>query len=489
MKKIISGFLIAVIILVTNVFAADLGIHTPSSRVAVTGSLDEAMAGESLSLLLVNSEANIENVSESDIGYIDQTVVDSFGNYSFKFMFDGFEFDEYGNISNYTISLKHGDEDITTTVNQAVAVSELTKSSISVRPLGSTVVADYSIDNLYKLANLSYSIILACYNENNELVNVDIETNVVDADKTISELTCTLNEETSYVKAYIWESLSSQIPLTGVESFFKGNIDSCLVTYPTYTTKAVTFNFDDGLIEYDQILVDLFREKGVNAAFNLIGWSSGNCPEYEGFEIANHTTHIAMYNIDENKGRVFTYNECVESIANGKRAIASYIGEENVTGLVWPYCAPSNREDYEQLLDYLRENGYLYARDSVTNGRFDIPEDWMNWKCSATTSNALTRAQVFAAQPFTDDLQMLSIWGHSFDLEAEAMQELYNNIINLVINEEIWNPTPSEFVKYVEAAKRIEYTESYIYNPTNIAIYAIVNGIETVIQPNSYADI
>ncbi|MBQ7007111.1 MAG: polysaccharide deacetylase family protein, partial [Oscillospiraceae bacterium] len=430
-----------------------------------------------------------ENVTGDDIGYVDQAVVDSFGNYSFKFMFDGFEFDENGNVTNYTISLKHGDEDITTTVKQAVATRDLTKASISVTPNASQVIADVSIDNLYKQENLTYCVVLAGYSANNALVSAVVEPDVVDIDKTITDLSYTMNEDTVYVKAYIWESLTSLIPLTGVEKYVKGNIDSCLVTYPTYTTKAVTINLDDGDINSDRILVDLFREKGVNAAFNLTYGTAKNCAEYEGFEIANHTTHIKMNNTDPAAGTVYTYDECVDSIDSTKAALASYIGEENVTGLVWPYYEPYLRDDYEQLLEYARQQGYLYARGVGDTGNFNIPEDWMKWKCSSYTTNALVRAQAFAAQPATDELQMFSIWGHSFDLEDDAMLELYNSIIDLVINDEIWNPTPSEFVKYVEATKKLDITDTYIYNPTDIAIYAIVNGAEIVIAPNSYAEI
>lgn len=494
MKKIILFLLIAVMMLATSAFAADFGIYTPASRVAVTGSFDETMAGETLSLVLIKSGADAENLDGGDIGYIDTAVVDSFGNYSFKFKFDGFEFDENGNVSNYTISLKHKEDDVTTTVKHAVATSDLTKASITVTPKASTVVADAAIDNLYKLENLSYCIVLAGYNSDNVLVNAIVKPDVVDVDKTIKDYSYTLDSETSYVKAYIWESLTSPIPLTGVASYTKGNIDSCRVTYPTYTTKAVTFNFDDGYIANDKFLMDLFKEKGVNAAFNLTHYTANNAPQYEGFEVANHTTHITIHNTDPSVGTVYTYDQCIDSIERAERDIAAHIGEENIKGLVWPYYEPDDREDYEDLLEYARQNGYIYARGVGYNGRFDLPDDWMKWICSASTGNALSRAQAFASQPETDEFLMFSVWGHATDLGSDdegkaKMLALYNSIIDLVINDEVWNPTPSEFVTYVEAAKKLDITETYIYNPTDVTIYAIVNGNRITIAPQSYAEV
>lgn len=492
MKKIFSFLLITAMMLVTGAYAADLGIYSPASRVAVTGTLGEELAGESISLLLVKAGTDADNISGDDIGYIDQTVADADGSYSFKFKFNGFEFDESGNVSNYTISLKHGDDDVTTTVKQSSAVtSDLVKADISLTPKASTVTASASIDNLYKLGNLPYNIILAAYNDNDELVDVKIKSGVAGTDKTADEVSYTLDNSTSYVKSYVWDNFTSLIPLTGTVSYKKGSIDSCRVTYPTYTTKAFTVNIDDGFIANDQYLVDLFKEKGVHAAFNLIGYNASNCPSYEGFEIANHTTHVKLFTTDTTSADYCTYEQCIYSIEQAEKDLSAYVGEENITGLVWPYYTPSERPDYEQLLDYARQNGYLYARGVDTTGNFDLPADWMKWNCTATTAygDPLPFAKKFADQEETDNFRLYSLWGHSTDLSQDKMLAIYNTLIELLINDEIWNPTPSEFVKYVQAAEKLDITETYVHNPTDVAIYAVINGARTIIEPHSYADV
>lgn len=115
----------------------------------------------------------------------------------------------------------------------------------------------------------------------------------------------------------------------------------------------------------------------------------------------------------------------------------------------------------------------------------------MKWNCTATTAygDPLPFAKKFAEQEETDKFQLYSLWGHSTDLSQDKMLAIYNTLIELLINDEIWNPTPSEFVKYVQAAEKLDITETYVHNPTDVAIYAVINGARTIIEPHSYADV
>ena len=68
-------------------------------------------------------------------------------------------------------------------------------------------------------------------------------------------------------------------------------------------------------------------------------------------------------------------------------------------------------------------------------------------------------------------------------LENTTYEELLSLLKNLNYDEE------SAKKRIFNITKKLDITDTYIYNPTDIAIYAIVNGAEIVIAPNSYAEI
>lgn len=53
--------------------------------------------------------------------------------------------------------------------------------------------------------------------------------------------------------------------------------------------------------------------------------------------------------------------------------------------MIWPYHAPAERGDYDEIMAYVKELGYSYARNSSSSYSFDMPDKddpdgWLYWE-------------------------------------------------------------------------------------------------------------
>ena len=177
-------------------------------RAVVMGNAGEYNAGEYVTLLLLAGDGT--DTALSNVKYIETSQVDSTGEYKFKFAYDGFEYDEQGNVNNCTLLLRIGEENINETVlSAAVNHSQLIKADITAEFGTEGASAKAIIENIFGTENLKAEIILAAYDENNKLLST------AKADKIISgendEIFVNLNKgdtEIAKIMAFLWDTES-----------------------------------------------------------------------------------------------------------------------------------------------------------------------------------------------------------------------------------------------------------------------------------------
>jgi len=256
-----------------------------------------------------------------------------------------------------------------------------------------------------------------------------------------------------------------------------------VITYPNYSTKAVTFSLDDGNVKYDQPICDLLHEYDLKATFNLCSFANvtdRGLYLHDDFEIANHTSHIEMYD------STYSYEDCVKAIEDGYNGILNNVGVQ-ARGVVWPYHAPRERVFYNDLHTYMLGEGYEYVRNTESTRNFNLPTNWMEWSATAWTQEWLTYTELFVNAEPTNDLQLLYLAGHTSDKESDEMLEYCTEIFELVSRNDIWSATNLEICRYAKATSQLEFGEQFIYNGSDTNVYMLVDGKRYCAAPHDYA--
>lgn len=253
--------------------------------------------------------------------------------------------------------------------------------------------------------------------------------------------------------------------------------------FPGGKSKVCTFSYDDGVAQ-DRRLAGILRERGIKCTFNLgsgilghqetaefpgkmkldLSWvTAEEVPEvYASHEIAGHGlyhsaldttgTPLAAYEITEDKRRL-------EQLAGAPLRMFAY-----------PFGA-YNRE----VMELLRLAGYQGARTVQSTGRFDIPEDFLEWHptCHHNDARLMELAQEFLeGRPFFP--MLFYVWGHAYEFDMDNNWHVIEELADFLAQHagQIWFASNGEIMQYVTAYRRLEYSAdgSMIYNPSAIDV-------------------
>jgi len=200
--------------------------------------------------------------------------------------------------------------------------------------------------------------------------------------------------------------------------------------------KAITFSFDDGVVE-DVRMVELLNKYGLKATFNI---NSGLCGYknashgskrlpmdelvelYEGHEVSIHTkTHPPLTEL--------TLDVLEDEINSDKKALEKHFGYK-VVGMAYPFG-----EYNDDVVSILKKHGVLYARTVDSSYDFELQTDLLKYK---PTSHILDPKVSDLVYTFLNDKQggpkVLYLWGHSYEFQNETMwkslKELFKKLSN-----------------------------------------------------------
>lgn len=259
--------------------------------------------------------------------------------------------------------------------------------------------------------------------------------------------------------------------------------------YPGFTKKALIFSYDDGNEQGDKALTEHLNQVGYVGSFNIItnGWENLTEAQlankrqiYAGHEIANHTdTHPIMFDKDKETGEfVYTEEYCINDIITGKEKLEKIFGTE-VMGLAWPYTIPIARPNIRK---HAKEN-YIYVRGSGDNYSFDVPEKFMDeWTFTVYQARSKGVLKEYAEKYQTYDskkLSLFSVWGHSFEFFNGALSfDEYDEFLEICRTIDLWNPTCADYVRYVNAHRKMVIDYENVYNPSELTQYIQANGMQ-----------
>lgn len=261
-------------------------------------------------------------------------------------------------------------------------------------------------------------------------------------------------------------------------------------TYPGGKLKAVTFSYDDGVIE-DRELIKIFDKYNIKATFNVSLGKAVKKPErfiqpkemkelYKNHEIASHGyLHRTMTLL----GKSLT-----SEIADNQKAIAEVLGNPP-PGFAYPYGRHTSKKAPTRIYEALAKHGLRYARTCQRKADFDLPSNWLAWSPNNHHNAGLAICKRYKEFK-SDKMSVCYIWGHSYEFDRHGKKSWFiiENICKLIANQpDIWYATNGEIALYVQAceaaAKASKFPE--MVNPTDLTLYLTVDGKAVTLPPKS----
>ncbi len=267
-----------------------------------------------------------------------------------------------------------------------------------------------------------------------------------------------------------------------------------LMRYPGGKAKAVTFSYDDGVIQ-DIRLAQIFDKYNMKATFNFNccamrekNFSNEEIKEHflsKGHEIAVHGAyHRANGNMRPIEG--------IRDVLDCRLELEERCGQI-IRGMAYPDTGITvfgNLGKYEDVKKYLKELDIAYARTlGGDNDKFLLPDDFHAWMPTARHANPkiMEYIEAFLNLDLSTKTyhprrysRLMYIWGHSYEFDKDNNWELIEQICEkLANNYEIWYATNIEICDYVNAYKSLIYSANgkTIYNPTLYEIWFDVDGV------------
>ncbi len=141
-------------------------IWEPTARVVIKGAVDSAKAGEPVTVILLDKEADPQNYQSDDVGFLDQIIVSEDGGYQFSFTLNKA-------IERYKLVMYLAGENITKSVISATTNNKLISAQVGITR--GVTAADILVNftNDLQVENSTYVVIASYYDESNKLLLVE----------------------------------------------------------------------------------------------------------------------------------------------------------------------------------------------------------------------------------------------------------------------------------------------------------------------------
>lgn len=197
--------------------------------------------------------------------------------------------------------------------------------------------------------------------------------------------------------------------------------------------KAVTFSFDDGVVQ-DRRIIEILNKYNLKGTFNLnsarlgepgvlehngVAADHSRFPAeqlrdiYEGHEVASHTlTHPNLVTIEDDQ-------EIIRQVEQDRLRLSELMGYE-VVGFAYPGGGTNHNDHIVQLLK--THTGIRYGRINGVSKSLAVPTDFFRFQATIDTRSVPPEELFALADQFltcTDKPQLLSVYGHSYSYDYE----------------------------------------------------------------------
>ncbi len=257
--------------------------------------------------------------------------------------------------------------------------------------------------------------------------------------------------------------------------------------YPGGRRKAVTLSYDDGQI-HDRKLIEIMNRYRIKGTFHLnssrIGEEGYVTKEelkllYKGHEVSLHgAEHLFLTKIP--------HQMLIEEIRNDRKFFEKEMGYV-INGMSYAMG------DYNsEVVRYLDNLGILYARTIKAHGKFELPENFLEWEPTMhhnevlSGKNLIDKAKDFVELPaWRYKMPLFYLWGHSYEFSRDDNWESIEEFCKTVgMDNDIWFATNMEIYEYIRALKNLEFSAdcTIVKNTSSISVWIAVNEIPVEIK-------
>ena len=263
-----------------------------------------------------------------------------------------------------------------------------------------------------------------------------------------------------------------------------------LLRYPNGLAKAVTFSYDDGVSDDIRLSETLTKYK-LKGTFNHNAFLRPGLNEADIFEhILSKGHELALHGEMHRATGLLKPKDGIQEILNCKLFLEK-LHKRIIRGFAYPDTGInsfSNGTTYDDVKTYLKELEVAYARVTICNSDFMLPNDFYEWKPTAHHSDpkmneyieTFLSADLSEKTYYARRLPMLFyIWGHSYEFSRENNWDLLENICEkLSGHSDIWYATNIEIYDYVNAYNSLIFSldNSMVYNPSLFDVWFDIDG-------------
>jgi peptidoglycan-N-acetylglucosamine deacetylase len=224
-------------------------------------------------------------------------------------------------------------------------------------------------------------------------------------------------------------------------------------TYPEGKTKALTFSYDDGVIE-DRQLIDIFNKYKVKGSFHINSGLLDKKNHIAASEVAElYKEHeVSCHSVTHPSLGTVSRESVIAEILEDRRSLEALTGYP-VVGLSYP-----NGSYNSEVLDILKALGIVYSRTVKSTGDFSLPDNFLEWHPTCHHShNIIEKAEAF--EQSYRSLCLFYVWGHSYEFDRNDNWDLIENFCAKVSgNDTVWYATNIEIYEYLTALKQVQFS-------------------------------
>ncbi|MCI8473332.1 MAG: polysaccharide deacetylase family protein [Clostridiales bacterium] len=284
--------------------------------------------------------------------------------------------------------------------------------------------------------------------------------------------------------------------------------------FPGGKAKAVTFSFDDGVVE-DAWMVEMLKKYHMGGTFNI---NAGLCTH----DPTDYEKVNSDYLPDKSIQERFTRKEMCRIFEGSGMEIASHgythaqLDKIDTAAAMWEICR--DRAELEQItgvpvrgfaypqggvnddiVTFLKQCGFLYARHAQSTYAFDMPADpyMIQPTCHFLEEQVSALAKAFVERKITTGVlqkntepALFYIWGHSYELRRKG-EEDYKKTETLLEylsgREDVWYPTNLQLFEYKKAFDELVYgiDRTFAQNMSCIPLWVFANGKTVRLDPGA----
>ncbi len=252
---------------------------------------------------------------------------------------------------------------------------------------------------------------------------------------------------------------------------------------------ALTMSYDDGVLEGDRHLIEIFNKYGVKGTFNLNGakYDKGGIygdmkdeirELYRGHEIALHGYHHPFHNRLPREEQIYELQKC--------KQVLETMTDYPVRGMAYTFGAYN-----QELIEVLDMLGVKYSRAGKTTDSRYFPEKFTEWHPNFHHHGPILDSLVnMVESKDRRDLAILYVWGHSYELDSPTPKRTWEDMEEFCkkaheYKDKLWCATNIELYDYWMAMKRIEisYERKMFYNPSNISVWMAIDEVPHELKP------